>query len=205
MSDRARELLQDERRRYIACAVAIVALGGSLLVWPAVPKVRGSLKALKTARSTFRAKAAWMTDKPALEQRVLSAEKRVAEVEAMLVDARGVGAFAQRMARLVQQSGGMIRTVQPVEARTIEMEAGPRRKSKSARPRPVEFFERPLNLSFVADFGQLIALLDSLRKDRAYLQVTKLKVQPNGDDRQTLLCDLEITPYSVVMAPAKES
>jgi len=201
----ATRLLRTDRRRHIAYGLALLGAGLLLAALPAAQHLRQSLRDLAAIRSAYDAKQAWAGRKDEIEERLRNQEAATAALDAKLMSATDLPGFTQRIAAAARATGCSVQSVQPTEPRILPRPDGKSHEGdpNAAKPeKPVQFVEWTVRVSVQGEYSQLAALLHRLTESGTrFCAITQLALQPNGDERQQLNCDLEIAGYGLRPAP----
>jgi len=199
-------LLGTERRRHIAYGLALLGVGLVVFAAPSAQRLRQSMHELATARSTYAVKQAWADRKGEIEQRLSAQEAATAALDARLMSATDLPGFTQRIAAAARATGCSVQSVQPTDPRILPYpvdKSAEGQGGSAKREKPVQFVEWTVRVAVQGEYDQVAALLHRLSESGTrFCSITQLALQPNGDERQQLNCDLELAGYGLRPAPS---
>lgn len=206
----ARQALRGKAGRHCAYGVALGIVGMLIVVLPLSLRLRQTLRGLRTTRATYEAKMKWVNNRPELERRIKLQTAALEEVEAKLLLPEGVDEFTQQLAIAARRAGCLVSSVQAAEPRAMKDEGSrpsgnkAKGRSKTKSRSDVTFVEQPLHLSLRAEYRQVVDFLKFLEQQERFVQVTRLAVQPDQNDRERLVCQIEIVAFSLGSVRARE-
>jgi Tfp pilus assembly protein PilO len=181
-----------------------MAAGMLLLALPASLRLRKSLRNLERVRDTYAKKLDWAGQVGALQERVREQEARMAELDDQLLTEDRVPEFTQALASAARAARCRVASIHPLEPRIIprpelkEKKASAKQEQNAPRS---EFVRSAVRMSLVGEYGQLCVLLSRLASLKWHASLARLALQPDGEDRVSVTCSLEVAGYRLKMPP----
>lgn len=60
-----------------------------------------------------------------------------------------------------------------------------------------QFMEWPVRVTVSGDYRQIMVLLATLARSERHMRLTRVAIQPRGDEREQVSCELEVSGYGV--------
>jgi hypothetical protein len=208
MIDRLRAFSKGRRRRQLVLGLAVTAAAMLSVALPMGLRLRRSLRELERVKATYARKLEWAQQKGALEKRVREQQAAVAEVDSRLLTEASLPKFTQFIAVAARAAGCRVASIRPLEQRLLPRpgEKGKREATRGAKKeaRRAQFVQLPVRVALLGEYEQLCRLLGRLGTGRWYLRVTRLVLQPEGEDRTRVSCDLQVAGHALRTPPQEK-
>jgi len=191
-------------RRWVHGVVLSVACV-ALVVSATLGRLRRSMRELARLEATYATKLALASRTADIESQVLEQDTALVELEARLLTPESIAGFTQSVAVATRAAGCAVASIRPASPRTL-----PRPDAKAAEAsgqgkkaeRRAQFLEWPVRLAAVGEYARLRALLMALSSGERCVCVTRMTLKPDGEDRESLRCELELAGYG--LGPPRE-
>lgn len=163
-------------------------------------QLRTSLRDLDCMRAAYATKLELAERKGVVEQRAREQEAALAAAEQKLLTGADVAALTQTIAVAARATGCSIASIQPLNPRVLpraDPNAAKAGGDEAKSAAQMQFVEWSVRVSVRGEYGQIGALLARLNAETRYLNITTLTIEPNGEDRESLACELEIAGYGL--------
>ena len=195
---------KSDRRRHWAYGVGLTAGALVVAVLPSAGRLGRSARELQRTQSTYTAKLSWVGQSGELERRVRERAAEAAALDAKLLTSADMARLTQAINLAARATGCSVRSTRPGEPRVLpRSEAkGIEARGKGEKPEArTEAVEWPVRVAVQGEYAQIGALLARLSAAPWHVRITRLAIQPSGEDREALSCELELAGYGLRSRP----
>jgi Tfp pilus assembly protein PilO len=182
----------DPRRQW-AYGLGLLTAGILLAVLPAAARLRRGMRDLRRARATYALKVSWAGNKDELRRRVAEQAAAVAALDARLLASPELPELTRAINAAAQAAACSVRSIRPSEPLPLPRPV-PKRKGQEPA---AEWVQWRLWIEVQGEYAQVSGLLERLDADSRHLCIRRLVLQPAGEDRETLVCELELAAFGL--------
>ncbi len=189
---RAQATRADGGRQW-ARGLALMLAAGVVAILPAAARLRRGLRDLRCIRATYALKVSWAGNRDELERRVREQGAAMAALDARLLAAADVPRLTRAINAAARETGCAVLSTRPAQPMPL-----PRPQAKGKAPDDAAAFAQwRVRVELQGAYAQLSALLARLGHETWHLRIRRLVLQPNGEDREALHCELELVGYGL--------